>query len=107
MELLAVQGLRAKDWQTNMLRLTALFHYLQLPPPGDFAQTDAALPDAKLIEVPPLPRAHSYTPPSPLPALVDCNIPHAHELALALALALGPTSDHPSSSCLLRYTPLT
>ena len=33
-ESLAVQGLRAKDWQTNMLRLTDLFHYLQLPPPG-------------------------------------------------------------------------
>ena len=50
-ETLAVQGLRAKDWQTNMLRLTDLFHYLQLPPPGEFAQIDAALPDAKLIEV--------------------------------------------------------
>ena len=48
---LAMQGLRAKEWQATMLKYTDLFRYLQLPPVGDFAQTDEALPDAKLIEV--------------------------------------------------------
>jgi len=50
-----------------MLKFANLFSYLQLPSPGDFAETDAAHPDARLIEA--LDLGNVFQVPSPSCAL--------------------------------------